>query len=107
MTTEDVFKEYKKCESMKETARRMGISEGVVRKCLVGYGIIETPLTRRIAELREQGVPQKEMMDILGVSNAWVNANTPYERGMMIEPSQTENAKRIRKCREKKKIENE
>lgn len=102
MTTEDVLAEYKKYESIKETARRLEISEGVVRKCLVGYGIIDTPLTRRIAELREDGMPQKEIMKVLGISSACINTNTPYERGMMIDPSQTENAKRIRTCREKK-----
>lgn len=102
MTIDDVIIAYKQWGSIKETARRLEISEGVVRKCLVGCGIIDTPLTRRIAELQSQGVTQTDIAQAIGVSVSCVNANTPYDRGMMIEPSQTVNAQRIRKCREKK-----
>lgn len=102
MTIDDVIIAYKQWDSIKETARRLEISEGVVRKCLVGCGIIDTPLTRRIAELRSQGVAQADIAQAIGVSVSCVNANTPYDRGMMIEPSQTVNAQRIRKFREKR-----
>ena len=99
MTIDDVTLAYKQWGSIKETARRLEISEGVVRKCLVGCGIIDTPLTRRIAELQSQGVSQADIAQAIGVSVSCVNANTPYARGMMIDPSQTVNAQRIRKCR--------
>lgn len=102
MTIDDVIIAYKQWGSIKETARRLEISEGVVRKCLVGCGIIDTPLTRRIAKLQIQGVTQADIAQAIGVSVSCVNANTPYVRGMMIVPSQTVNAQRIRKCREKK-----
>lgn len=102
MTIDDVTLAYKQWGSIKETARRLEISEGVVRKCLVGRGIIDTPLTRRIAELRRQGAAQADIAQAIGVSVSCVNANTPYARGMMIDPSQTVNAQRIRKSREKK-----
>lgn len=103
MTIDDVIIAYKQWDSIKETARRLEISEGVVRKCLVGCGIIDAPLTRRIAELRGQGSTQADIAQAIGVSVSCVNANTPYDRGMMIEPSQTVNAQRIRKSREKRK----
>lgn len=102
MTTEDVVAEYQKWNSIKETARRLDVSHCVVRKCLITHGLLETPLTQEVAELAEAGVPQNEIAEQLGISYSWVNANLPYERGIMITPSQTENAKRIRKCREKK-----
>lgn len=102
MTTEDVISEYRKWNSIKETARRLDVSHGVVRKCLISHGLLETPLTQEVAELIAAGIPQKEIAERLGISTSWVNINTPYERGIMITPSQTENAKRIRKCREKK-----
>lgn len=103
MTTEDVVAEYQKWNSIKETARRLDVSHGVVRKCLITHGLFETPLTREVAELIQAGVPQKEIAEQLGICPSWVNANTPYERGIMITPSQTENAQRIRECRERKK----
>lgn len=102
MTAEDVVAEFQKWNSIKEAARRLDVSSGVVRKCLISHGLLETPLTQTVAELIAAGVPQKEIAEQLGLSKSWVNINTPYERGMMITPSQTENAKRIRKCREKK-----
>ena len=103
MTTEDVVAEYRKWESIKETARRLDVSHGVVRKCLITHGLFETPLIREVAELIQAGVPQKEIAEQLGISYSWVNINTPYERGIMITPSQTVNAKRVRECRERKK----
>lgn len=105
MTTEDVVAEYQKWGSIKETARKLDVSHGVVRKCLVAHGLLETPLTQTVAELIAAGVPQNEIAEQLGISASWVNINTPYERGMMITPSQTENAKRIRECRKKKLLQ--
>lgn len=102
MTTEDVVAEYQKWNSIKETARRLDVDHGVVRKCLITHGLLETPLTQEIAGLIAAGIPQKEIAEQLGISYSWVNANLPYERGIMITSSQTDNAKRIRKCREKK-----
>lgn len=102
MTTKDVVAEYQKWHSIKETARRLDVSHGVVRKCLITHGLLETPLTQTVAELIEAGVPQNEIAEQLGISTSWVNINTPYERGIMITPSQTVNTQRIRKCREKK-----
>lgn len=107
MTTEDVVAEYQKRNSIKETARRLDVSHGVVRKCLITHGLLETPLTQEIAGLIKAGATQKEITELLGISSSWVNINTPYERGIMITPSQTENAKRIRKCRERKKNKEE
>lgn len=102
MTTEDVVEEYQKRNSIKETARRLDVSHGVVRKCLISHGLFETPLTQEVAERIAAGIPQKEIAEQLGISYSWVNANLPYERGITITPSQTVNAQRIRKCREKK-----
>lgn len=102
MTTEDVLMEYRKRLSIRETARELDISEGTVRKCLITHGEIETAMTRRIGALLKDGRSQKEICGILGVSYSCVNANSPYERGMQIEPSQTANAQRIRECRARK-----
>ena len=102
MTTEDVVMEYRKRLSIRETARVLDVSGGVVRKCLITHGEIETAMTRRIGALLQEGRSQKEICGILGISYSCVNANSPYERGMQIEPSQTANAQRIRECRARK-----
>ena len=102
MTTVDVLKEYRQRLSIRETARALDISEGTVRKCLITHGEIETAMTRRIGALLKEGRSQKEICGILGISYSCVNANSPYARGMQIEPSQTVNAQRIRECRARK-----
>ena len=89
MTTEDVLMEYRKRLSIRETARELDISEGVVRKCLITHGEIETAMTRRIGALLKEGYYQQEICWMLGISSSCVNANSTYERGMQIEPSQT------------------
>ena len=63
--------------------------KGAVRKCLITHGEIETAMTRRIGALLQEGRSQKEICGILGISSSCVNANSPYERGIQIEPSQT------------------
>lgn len=102
MTTEDVLMEYRKRLSIRETARALDVSEGVVRKCLITHGEIETAMTKRIGALLKEGHYQQEIGWMLGISSSCVNANSPYERGMQIEPSQTANARYIRACRARK-----
>lgn len=75
MTTEDVVAEYQKWNSIKETARRLDVSHGVVRKCLITHGLFETPLTQKVAELIAAGIPQKEIAEQLGIGRS-----TWYER---------------------------
>ena len=89
MTTEDVLIEYRKRLIKRRTARELDISEGAVRKRLITHGEIETAMTRRIGALLQEGRSQKEICGMLGISSSCVNANSPYERGIQIEPSQT------------------
>ena len=105
MTPKEVLYEYNKRKSIKGTARAIGISEGVVRKVLIGYGILDTTLIRRIAELRAAGMPQKDIADLLKISISNVNANTPYERGTYLSNTKTANAVKIKKCRKNKEKE--
>ena len=60
-----------------------------MRKCLITHGEIETAMTSRIGALLQEGRSQKEICGMLGISSSCVNANSPYERGIQIEPSQT------------------
>lgn len=86
----------------KETARKVGYSESTVRKFLVAEGIISTPLTERIRELRTAGMPQKDIAALLKVSESCVSANTPYQRGSYLGKNKSQNALAIKRCRQKK-----
>ena len=103
MNQKEILSEYNRTRSMKAVSRNLKISETVVHKVLVAYGVIDTPLTRRIAELRRIGLNQKQIAEMLEISTSCVNKNTPYERGTYLMPSKTKNAEKLRKWREKKK----
>lgn len=104
MTPYDVLMCYNSSgsKSIRRTAAQLGVAQSVVRKSLVTYRVLDTPLTRRIAELRATGMPQKDIAALLGLSANCINSNSPYERGTYLRPSQTLNAIRIRETRERK-----
>lgn len=107
MTIKEILDEYNRRKSIKGTAKSLGISDGVVRKTLITYRVIDSPQIQRIAELRAAGMPGNAIAELLGVSESCVAANSPYERGTYLNPSQTPNSERIRKCRERKKNSSE
>lgn len=102
MTLKDILDEYNKRKSIRAVAAALDISQGVVRKVLITYRVIDSPLIRRIAELRAAGMPNGDIADLLNVSTSCVDANSPYSRGTYLNPSMTVNAIRIRDWREKK-----
>ena len=103
MTQKEILTEYNRQKSIRGTARALGISTDAVYKTLVGYGVIDTPITRRIAELRRIGLNQKQIAEMMGVSTSCVNKHTPYDRGSYLNQSTSKNAEKIRKCRARKK----
>ena len=102
-----VLSTYNRRKSIKATARELGISEGVVRKHLIGAGVVETAMTRKIAELRAAGMPLKDIAELLGVSSSSVSVNTPYQKGSYLTANKTYNAIKIKQCRERKRAEGE
>ncbi len=107
MTQKEILAEYNKRKSIRATAAALNISTDAVHKTLVGYDVIDTPLTRRIAELRRIGLSQKKIAEMLKVSTSCVNKNTPYDRGSYLTPSKSKNAENIRKWRENRRNNNE
>ena len=107
MTQKEILAEYNKRKSIRATAAALNISTDAVHKTLVGYGVIDTPLTRRIAELRRIGLNQKQIAEMLEISTSCVNKNTPYERGTYLIPSKTKNAEKLRKWTEDRRTINQ
>lgn len=103
MTIKEILDEYNQKKTIKGTAKSLGISDCVVRKTLITYRVIDSPRIQRIAELRAAGMPGNAIADILGVSRSCITSNSPYQRGTYLNPSQTPNAQRIRKCRGRRK----
>lgn len=102
MTLKEILDEYNRRKSIRATAQSLGVSQSTVRKVLVTYRVIETPLVRRIAELRAMGMPSNDIADMLHISKSCVAVNSPYSRGTYLIPSKTPNAVNIRKWRKRK-----
>ena len=102
MKLKDVLDEYNCQKSIRATAVRLNISESVVKKVLVTYRVIDTPLIRRIAELRAAGMPSNDIAKLLKISTSCVCVNSPYSRGTYLIPSKTPNSVNIRKWRKRK-----
>lgn len=96
MTIKNILDVYNQKKSIRATARELDISESVVRKVLVTYRVIDTPLVQRIAELRAAGMPNKDIAKLLGISGSCVDVNSPYSKGTYLVPSKTANAVRLR-----------
>lgn len=105
MTIKNILDVYNQKKSIRSTAKELNISEGVVRKVLVTYRVIDTPLVRRIAELRAAGMPNKDIAKLLQISDSCVDVNSPYSRGTYLSPRDTRNATRVRAWREKERKE--
>ena len=103
MTQTKILAEYNKRKSIRATSRELKISEGVVRKVLVGYGVIDTKLTRQIAELKAVGLPDEDIAKMLKISKSCVNCNTPYSKGTYLTAIKSKNAEAIKRCRELKR----
>ena len=94
---------YEQTQSIKATARHMGIAEASVKKILISAGVYETARSREIADLYQSGKSILEIAEELGVSAGCVLCYLPYTRGSRLTPSDTINAQRIRECRARKK----
>lgn len=84
-------------------ARRLKISEQKARKILITAGAWSSPLSLKIAKMREGGKSIGEISESLGITRNAVLSYTPYDRGMQNAEYPTVNALRIRKCRRNKK----
>lgn len=102
MTPKDVLDEYNRNKSIRATALNLGISQGVVRKALITYRVIDSPRIQRIAELRAVGLPSKDIAKMLNISPSCVDANTPYVRGTYLNQNKTANAAKLRAWRKKR-----
>lgn len=106
-TVDKIIAYYSGCESMKETARKFGLSHQKIRKILITAGKFSSPQTNMIMSLNEMGLSAEEIAKKMNVTKKCVLSYLPYSKGMYYADNPTENALRIRKCKEKKKREQE
>lgn len=105
MIRDTVIASYRVTKSIRKTASDTGVSEHSVRKILITAGMFTSPLVERIKELEAAGMPRHDIAAHLKISKSCVDANTPYSKGTYLDQNKSQNAIRIAKCREQKRVD--
>lgn len=93
---------YHKTHSRKQVARELGLSEYRVRRILIDNGILSDYDTA-IAAAIAAGDSLEDAARKFGVTPDTILSHLPYTKGGYCLAPYSENAKRIQKCRKKKK----
>lgn len=100
--TEKIIKIYEKTGSIRATAKELGCSWNRVTKALSTAGFVVSETHMMILELHDEGLTAEEIAKKTGYNIKTVKAYLPRVRPEYGEYA-SENAKRIKKSREKQK----
>lgn len=103
----EIVKYYRGGMSVKDLSQDYGVSEEKMIKLLVTYDAYSSDLYDRIKDMRLSGKSNKEIMNIIGLSEKSFNRYIPYSKGIYGLENPSDNAKRIRKLRNKPLINND
>lgn len=99
---QDAVNIYTATNSVKSVSKELGISEHKARKILVSMGInLTSKVASQIMALYKNGYSENEIADIMNLSVKYINSYLPYSRGIYNSENLSDNAKRIKKCRQK------
>lgn len=99
---ESIIRVYSSLDSIKATARELGISEQTVRRVLLEAGAYTSERFEEICRLHEAGLSAGDIAKKLKVSKNTVQAYLPYVRTPYVEAEKSKNAMAIAAWREKK-----
>ncbi len=101
MKPEDVISAYEKEGSLKKVARLYDVSEQKIRKILIDANAYESDIANKVNDMYKQGYGVQYIADKLKMSISAVSSYLPYTKGQYLADEPTENAIRIRQCRQK------
>ena len=100
----DVIKTYNETGSIRRTAKECGYSDQKIRKILLSAGInLESERTQEINTMSTAGMTISEISAKLKISKKAVNSHLPYRRGAYGGEDATDNAKKLRAWKLKRK----
>lgn len=106
MLIESIIESFKNTNKIRATAKETGCSWNRVVKVLASNGIVVNDIHAQILELHNKGMNPSQISKIVGRNIKTVKSYLPKVRPYYgIE--QSENARRIIKCRESKKHESD
>lgn len=98
---EKVLDSYEDGCALSEIALKYKISAQKVRKILITYGKLVTPLSKQIQEMYQSGLATQEIAEELDMTTNVVNSYLPYRKSVYNSDSPSDNAVCIRKSRGK------
>lgn len=101
MKSEDVVSAYEKEGSLKKVARLYDVLEQKIRKILIDANAYESDTANKVNDMYKQGYGVQYIADKLKMSISAVSSYLPYTKGQYLADEPTENAIRIRQCRQK------
>lgn len=96
-----IVKLYNQYHSLSKTAAKAGISLTKVRKILITMGAYENNTSRKVQSLYNSGSTIERIADELGCSVTYINSYLPYSKALYDSSSPSQNALKIRICRNK------
>lgn len=90
-------------ESVRSVARRFNMSYCKAAKIMVHLGLHTNETHAKIRTMLDSGKTKDEIIDTLGISESTYNKYIPYTKGFYNLPNATENAQKIRECRQNQK----
>ena len=97
----DIVRAYGTEGSIKKVAALFSVSEQKVRKVLIDAGAYESDMSIQVNDMYKQGYGAQYIADKLKMSISAVSSYLPYTKGQYLADEPTENAIRIRQCRQK------
>lgn len=94
---------YRRSGSIRAAAQELELSEQAVRRVLLNCGDYTNDRALQIQGLLDAGKTVDEIAEHLHIKRNTVISYLPYIRTPYISPEKTENALRIKKCREQKR----
>lgn len=99
----EIIELYNSLQSIKAVSRETGISEQKIKRILISEGLYSCEIGDEIQKLYEQGISIDEICKKVKRGRSCVISYLPYSKGEYGREDVTENAKKIREWREKRK----
>ena len=93
--------------SINDTAIHFGITRSKVQKMLITMGVLSTPVSTEVRQLRNQRMSIREIAETLGVSVGTVSSNLPYEDEIHGSETPSEHARAMREYRAYERMQKE
>ena len=103
ISAQAILDEYGLLKNIRPVAKKLEISQTVVRKTLITHGIIHGERTKEVQRHLLRGMTIGEIARLMKISEEAVVSHMPYTRGSYVLGGKTKNALEIKAWRDTKR----